>query len=37
MILDNKNENHKVYEWLTEYTESGTIPLFVFELRNPIF
>lgn len=25
MILDNKNENQKVYEWLKEYTESGKI------------
>jgi ERCC4-related helicase len=27
MILDNKNENHKVYEWLTEYTESGKMDI----------
>lgn len=27
MILDNKNENQKVYEWLREYTESGTIDI----------
>lgn len=23
MIIDNKNENQKVYEWRREYTESG--------------
>ena len=27
MILDNKNENQKVYEWLREYTESGKIDI----------
>ncbi len=27
MILDNKNENQKVYEWLKEYTESGKIDI----------
>lgn len=27
MILDNKNENQKVYEWLREYTEVGTIDI----------
>jgi len=27
MILDNKNENHKVYEWLTKYTESGKMEI----------
>ncbi|MCD6366129.1 MAG: hypothetical protein J7L46_01170, partial [Bacteroidales bacterium] len=27
MILDNKNENQKVYEWLGEYTESGKIDI----------
>ena len=27
MILDNKNENQQVYEWLREYTESGKIDI----------
>jgi len=27
MILDNKNENQKVYEWLREYTESGKMDI----------
>ena len=27
MILDNKNENLKVYEWLREYTESGKMDI----------
>ncbi|WP_164994287.1 helicase-related protein [Candidatus Kuenenia stuttgartiensis] len=27
MILDNKNENKKVYQWLKEYTESGKIDI----------
>ncbi len=27
MILDNKNENQKVFEWLKEYTESGKIDI----------
>lgn len=27
MILDNKNENQKVYEWLKEYTEAGKIDI----------
>jgi len=27
MILDNKNENQKVYEWFKEYTESGNIDI----------
>ena len=27
MILDNKNENQKIYEWLREYTESGRIDI----------
>lgn len=27
MILDNKNKNKKVYEWLNEYTETGKIDL----------
>ncbi len=27
MILDNKNENQKVYEWVREYTESGKIDI----------
>ena len=25
MILDNKNENQKVYEWFREYTEFGNM------------
>lgn len=27
MILDNKNENQKVYEWLNDYTESGKMDI----------
>ncbi len=27
MLLDNKNDNQKVYEWLKEYTESGKIDI----------
>ncbi|MEI7590706.1 MAG: phospholipase D-like domain-containing protein, partial [Deltaproteobacteria bacterium] len=27
MILDNKNENQKVYEWLKKYTEAGKIDI----------
>lgn len=27
MIIDNKNENQKVYEWLREYTESGKMDI----------
>lgn len=27
MILDNKNENQKVYEWLKDYTEAGKIDI----------
>ena len=27
MILDNENQNLKVYEWIKEYTEEGTIDI----------
>ena len=27
MILDNENENLKVYEWISKYTEEGTFDI----------
>lgn len=27
MILDNKNKNQKVYEWIHDYTESGEMDI----------
>jgi hypothetical protein len=27
MILDNENENHKVHEWISEYTEQGKLDI----------
>jgi len=27
MLLDNKNENQKIFEWLREYTESGKMDI----------
>jgi len=27
MILDNENEKHKVYRWIVEYTEEGTVDI----------
>jgi hypothetical protein len=27
MILDNENQHLKVYEWIEEYTEDGTIDI----------
>jgi len=27
MILDNENENHKVHEWITKYTQTGKLSI----------